>query len=170
MKPAPLLASVKGKKVKMTTQPTPTLSSNKMRSKKPNKKPRNPVRITMPPLQQPVHRPNCPHKLVSSDDEDTIASHQQQQVSENEEENDSEAEETAENQDIDLQKLEKRKRSPTAHGIIESLAEDGKDDAKDDSDSKTKEPETPENFQFMHAYMHITTFLFPLIRCLCIHT
>ncbi|PBK82028.1 hypothetical protein ARMGADRAFT_1090698 [Armillaria gallica] len=45
-------------------------------------------------------------------------------------------------------------------GIIESLAEDEKDDTEDDSDSEMKEPKTPENFQFMHVYMHIMTFLF----------
>ncbi len=81
---------------------------------------RNLVRIITSPLQQPVHRLNCPCKLISSDDEDAVASHHQQQVSKEEEGNDSEAEEMAENQDMDLQRLGKRKRSSTACGLTPS--------------------------------------------------
>ncbi len=75
------------------------------------------MKIVTPPPQQPVHRSNHPRKLVSSDDEDAVASHHQQQGSEDEEENDSEAEEMAENQDMDSQRLGKRKRSPSARGL-----------------------------------------------------
>ncbi|KAK0243615.1 hypothetical protein EDD85DRAFT_784163 [Armillaria nabsnona] len=116
MKPAPLPVPVKGKKAKMMTQPSIGQSSNK-KSKLPIKTMKNPVKIVTPPLQQSVHRFNHPCKLVSSDNEDAVAIHHQQQGSEDEEENDSEAEEMVENQDMDSQRLGKRKRSPSAHGL-----------------------------------------------------
>ncbi|PBK60426.1 hypothetical protein ARMSODRAFT_1026470 [Armillaria solidipes] len=146
MKPAPLPVPMKGKKIKMMTQPSLGQSSNKKRLKMPIKTTKNPVRIITPPPQQP-------------------------QVSKDEEENDSKAEEMAENQDMDSQRLGKRKRSPTAcgltpsksesfhtakgimlygfivKGILESLAEDEEDSTENDgSDSETKEIETPDNF------------------------
>ncbi|KAK0238225.1 hypothetical protein EDD85DRAFT_790265 [Armillaria nabsnona] len=117
MKPAPLSVPKKGKKVKMTTQPSLGQSSNKKKSKLPIKTTKNLVKIVIPPLQQPVHRSNHPCKLISSDNEDAAASHHQQQGSEDKEENDSKAEEMAENHDMDLQRLGKRKRSPSAHGL-----------------------------------------------------
>ncbi len=120
IKPAPLLVPMKGKKVKMSTQSFLGQSSNKKKSKLPIKMMKNLVRIVTSPLQQPVHRLNYPCKLISSDDEDAVASHHQQQVSKEEEGNDSEAEEMAENQDMDLQRLGKRKRSSTACGLTSS--------------------------------------------------
>ncbi|SJL07028.1 uncharacterized protein ARMOST_10371 [Armillaria ostoyae] len=51
-------------------------------------------------------------------------------------------------------------------GILESLDKDKETNSgdDDDNDGETKKPEMPENFRFIHAYMYITTFLFPRFK------
>ncbi len=64
----------------------------------------------MPPPQKVLLKTNHSHQIMSSDDKNPASIDHQQQTSEDEEESEDE-------QDADLLRLGKRKRSPTAHGL-----------------------------------------------------